>query len=127
MATVKVLGNAAVLTSTLKLEDIKLLAKYRPEALELKDDNGEPVFVVTTSCDPAGNCSKYGAAFGGSNQEGQATITHSFGDVENVREYLAGIFGDTLMSLKKLEETVPAAVSAVRAERAAIAESIVLI
>lgn len=42
MAKIKVVGNAAVITSNLTLGDIALVKAYRPEALALKGgENGK--------------------------------------------------------------------------------------
>ena len=49
MAKIMVAGDAVVVTSDMKLEDIKLVKKYRPEALTLFEGEGEekePVFKI---------------------------------------------------------------------------------
>ena len=37
---ISILGEALVLTSTLKVEEIELLRKYKPDALKIKNENG---------------------------------------------------------------------------------------
>ena len=48
MAKITIAGDAVVITSTQKLEDIKLLEKYRPKALCLYEtgENGIPTQVL---------------------------------------------------------------------------------
>ena len=49
MAKVKVAGQAIVIISEIKLDDIKTVAKYRPAALTLYEGEGddrEPVFAI---------------------------------------------------------------------------------
>ena len=48
MAKVKTMGQAIVVVSEVKLEDIKKIQKYRPEALVLKggEDNKEEIFRI---------------------------------------------------------------------------------
>lgn len=123
MANIKVLGNAAVITSTLKYEDIKKVQKYRPDALVLRE-NDEPVFKVGISEHQLGDCSKYGISFGGSNEAGYATVTTTFGECEDVKAWLADKYGAALAYLNSMEASLPAVIGAVDAERAAILDSI---
>ena len=46
MAKITIAGDAAVVTSAMKLEDIKTIEKYRPKELVLKggEDGKEPIF-----------------------------------------------------------------------------------
>ena len=48
MAKIVIAGDAVIVTSTMKLEDIKTIAKYRPKALTLMggEDGKEPIFAV---------------------------------------------------------------------------------
>ena len=65
MAKITIAGDAAVVTSAMKLEDIKTIEKYRPKELVLKggEDGKEPIFAVGTT-NGAGNINAFGASFG---------------------------------------------------------------
>ena len=124
MANIKVLGNAAVITSAAKLADIKLLEKYRPAALTLLggEDGKQPIFRVMTACgDGSLDCN--GAVFCNTTRdaEGYAQITVKVsGECADLQEQLADVFGAGLLNLKKIEEAIPAAVEEVKAEKEAI-------
>ena len=51
MAKVVIAGDAVVITSSMKLEDLLTIAKYRPDALVLKggEDNKEVIFRVAAN------------------------------------------------------------------------------
>ena len=110
MANVKKFGEAVVITSGAKLEDLKKIAKYRPDALVLKEENEdgakEPVFCVGVSQNRSGAISKYGAEFGGCDEHGYAQITLDYtGPETGVKEALADSIGPQIVMLNKLEET----------------------
>ena len=49
MSKAIIAGEAVVVTSSMKLEDLETIAKYRPEALTLKggEDGKEPIFAIS--------------------------------------------------------------------------------
>ena len=55
MAKITIAGDAAVVTSAMKLEDIKTIEKYRPKELVLKggEDGKEPIFCLLYTSDAA--------------------------------------------------------------------------
>ena len=63
-----ILGSAAVITSSVKLDDIKTLAKYNPKALTMwekdEDDVKVPVFSVVVKDGAEGAICDNGAIFG---------------------------------------------------------------
>ena len=127
MAKIKVFGQAAVITSTQKLEDLKTIAKYRPDALLLKDEDGDPLFRIGVSANNAGNIDKYGAKFGGKTHDDEELATITIGipnGVEDVKEFVSETVGVWVLTLSKLEETLPAVLEEIAAEKAKIAESI---
>lgn len=128
MAKGTIMGEAFVITSEVKLEDIKTLEKFNPEALVLKDEEGEPTFAIGTT-EGAGNLTIYGATFSGEARDGsgKATITMDISEVEgDVKEQIIDIFGASLTKLKEIEKKIPEAISKVAAERAAISADITL-
>lgn len=123
MAKVLVAGNAVVITSAVKLDDIKLISKYQPEALVLFEGEGkekEPVFAVGIG---DGGITAFGAEFNQATRDGQgkAQLTEMIpAGVENVKEYVSDKFGRAVLKLNKLEAQLPAAIEAIAAEKAAI-------
>ena len=127
MAKIKVVGNAAVITSTLTLGDIALVKAYRPEALALKGgENGkEEVFRIGMCIDPYGDVSAAGMMFGAENAEGKAIITELVSPVsDDIKSELADKYGAALVNLGKLEEILPGVIEEIKAEREALMASI---
>lgn len=131
MAVINVIGSSIVVTSSKKLEDIKAVEKYRPSALVLKDDEGEPVFRVAIGSG-AGSLTRYGAEFAPStiNLEGKATITMAMpaveGDASAIRGAVADTVGTAILSLNKVEDTIDDVLAEVQEEREAIMANIVI-
>ena len=130
MAKITIVGDAVVITSTQKLEDIKLLEKYRPKALCLYEtgENGkkEEVFKVG-STDGNGAISVYGASFGSTTHDDEklATITMSLPrDVSDAKQYVADAVGVSILNLNKVESQFAEALAEVVAEKAAVMENI---
>jgi len=127
MANVKKFGEAVVITSAAKLEDIKKIAKYRPEKLVLMggDDGKELLFAVGLSGNRSGSINKYSIDFGGCDENGFAQVTVAYtGPAEGVKEALADSIGSQVMMLTKLEETFPDIVREIDADVNRIMESI---
>lgn len=124
MAKVKILGNAAVITSSAKLADIQMLEKYRKDALVVYggDDGKAQIFRVATGAGD-GSLDDFSAVFCNhtNDQDGYAQITvHLSGACVDMKEGLADIFGAGLINLAKVEQAIPAAIGAVKAERDSI-------
>lgn len=129
MSKIIVAGEAVVVTSSMKLEDLKTIAKYRPDALILKggEDGKEPIFAVSTT-KGAGDINAYGACFGGETHDNEklATITMGVGAVvdADIEEYIADKLGSAITNLNKLEEKLPEVLAEIAGEKAAVLASI---
>ena len=127
MAKIVIAGDAIVVTSALKLEDIRTIEKYRPKELVLKGEDGkEPIFAVGTTSG-AGNINAVGASFGRESHDDQklATITMcTTGVTGDVKEWVADHVGSAIISLNKLEEKLPAVLEEIAAEKAAVLSNI---
>lgn len=128
VACVKVVGNAAVVVSSADLDDVKTLAKYRPEALMLYKGEGkdkEPVFMVSTGKGD-GSINKNGAVFGSATTaDGKATITLRIPEgTEDVKAWVEEAIGVSILHLKKVEAQFADALDEVKTEKKAVAESI---
>ena len=121
MAKIVIAGDAVVITSARKLEDLRNIKKYRPQSLILKggEDGKEPIFAVEVPTG-TGDINQYGAAFGAATRDEAklATITLVAPGVEgDIKEFVADKLGSALINLNKLEETLPAVVQAIAAEK----------
>lgn len=128
MATIKVTGNAVVITSALTVKQIETAAKYRPQALLLLDEDKNPVFAVGIG-GGTGSITKHGAVFSRTaDAEGRATITliTAFPDDADRKEFVADLLGNAVLNLNKLEATLPAVLGEVAAEKAAVLEGITI-
>jgi hypothetical protein len=128
MAKINVFGDALIITSALKAEDIKMAAKFRPESLVLKDENGDPYFAIGTTTG-AGSINGVGVSFGGVSRDGQglATVTLGFtgsNDPEKIKDEIADKFGIALTRLNQIEAALPEVLADIAAQKAAVVEAI---
>jgi len=132
MAKTVIAGNAAIITSALKLEDLRTIQKYRPKALTLLggEDGKEPIFAIGVT-EGAGSINKIGASFGREANDGSglATITMAIGDefTGDVREWVADHFGEAIINLNALEGTLSSVLEEIATERDAMIASISVI
>lgn len=126
-AGITVAGQAVVITSSMTLDNIKTIGKYRPEKLQLKDaENKEVIFVISVS-KGKGSINKYGAEFDSTtyNRDGKAVITLDMPAVNgSVEESVAEYVGAAILNLNKLEAQLPAVINEITAEKAAILANI---
>ena len=126
-----ILGSAVVITSDIKLSDLKLVKKYKPEALTVwekdEDDIKTPVFSAYVEEGEEGAINTNGVVFGKANPDGYAQITMLVKKVpegKDIKEVVADSIGAGLMKLAKFEEYLPGVVEALNAEHEAILNSI---
>lgn len=127
MAKVKKFGEAVVITSEAKLEDIRKIAKYRPKALVVMggEDGKEPVFAVGLSAKRSGSINSFSVDFGGCNEEGFAQVTVNYcGPDTDVKAHLADSIGPQISMLSQLEAAWPAVIAEIDAEVAGIMANI---
>ena len=115
MANVKIIGDAVILTSTMKLEDLELIQKTKPKALYLyeEDENGKsvPCFRIAVGEGEVrpSDVNENGITFRKASRDGgfaQITCKAPAGEGD-VKDVVAEVFGGPLMSLKKLELALP--------------------
>ena len=121
-------GNALVITTSMKAEDIKQIKKSRPEALTLYEEHDgikDPVFCIDLGY--KANVDDMGIVFDGTTHDEHKYATATLllkGDLGNVKETVADLFGVALSRLQKLEATLPAVLEGVAADRAALMNAI---
>ena len=130
MAKVVIAGNAVVINSTIKFEDIKKVAKARPTALTLMggEDGKEPIFAIGACASANGVINANGAFFGSATRDDAklATITMVVENEGDIKEFVAEELGAALINLSKLEEKLPAVIEEINAEKASVLESITI-
>ena len=130
MAKIQIVGNAAVVTSSMKLEDLATIQKYRPNALQLMggENNKEPIFCVAVGNNAGhGEINGNGAYFTDTTHDANklACITLCLnGVLGDVKEYVADKLGKAITHLNALEATLPEVLTAVSQEKAAVLASI---
>lgn len=129
VAKIKIVGNTVHVISSQKLEDIKLLAKYRPNALKLIEGTGaekHEVFVVCTGGRDGGCIGVNGVMFSNSTtNDGKALITLTAPEgTEDMKAWAEEEIGVAILHLKKVEAQFADAIAEVKAEKAAVAASI---
>ena len=124
-------ANALIIQSAVTVEQIKKLKKLKPEALVVFEKNEDtkaktPVFMIglTPGCAMLDNT---GILFDGATRDehGYATATLMFPtDAADPKEAIADVYGVALTRLKAWEESTPAVIESVEADRAALLSSI---
>lgn len=122
MANMKKVGQAIVLTSVLKVEDIKRVARFAPKSLKLVDSDKKEYFVVAAGSESIG---QYGVSFKEQNAEGFAQLT-LMGKSEVTKKELAETYGHILNNLAKVEEQALDALAGVNETLEAVEDSIVV-
>ena len=126
---IKVLKHTMSLTSSIALEDLKLVQAMRPDALKIKDEDGNDVFVVAIKKTGDGGVNKCSVDFAPeADAGGHATLAVTLPDDDtvktDVKTYISDHFGAALNHLKTIEARLPAVVADVRAEREILANAI---
>lgn len=129
MAKIVIAGDAVVVTSALKLEDIKTIEKYRPNDLVLKggEDGKEPIFALGTTSG-AGNINSVGASFGREASDGSGlaciTMVKTGVPTEEVKEWAADTLGSAIINLNALEAKLPEVLTAIADQKATVMANI---
>ncbi len=128
MAKIIIAGDAVVVKSSLKFEELKRIAKYSPESLVLKggEDNKEDVFRIGVT-EGEGRIGTYAAEFNSSSrgedgladEDGFATLTMKFAvsPDENIKEVIADKLGTPMIYLARLEDKLPHVLERLNRER----------
>lgn len=117
------IGNVVHIISDLKLDDVKMIRKYRPRALtmfETVEGKQIPVFSIGVAKNDCGTVNKSGITFSSTaTVEGNAMVSLVNEDNMSVDE-IKDIIGVPMLQLKKLEETLDAIKDEIAAEKAQI-------
>ena len=133
MAKIHVAGRAVVITSAFKLEELKLIQKYRPNALNLMGgENGKEVIFTVAVDKEDGSINEYGAVFNSESYDAAklATLTMMMSNdvaADKLNDYIADAVGGAIINLNKLEATLGAVLTEIAAEKQAVIDSISIV
>ena len=128
--TIRIVGAAAVLTSSMKLADLKTIKTYEPKALQLLggEDGKETVFMIDIADEGYGGyCGNMGIMFAPKTTDanGYATVTVMIPDgTEKPAEWFVNNYGAAVMKLNELEATLPAVLGKLSANKKAVLDAI---
>lgn len=126
MAKIIIAGDAVVVVSSVKMEDLKTVKKYRPKALRLMggEDGKEQVFAVGVASSGTGKVSKIGVEFAKETHDENkfACVTLELPPVGNqdIKDVVADEIGPAVALLNKIEDTIPGVLEEIKAEKEAI-------
>lgn len=123
---ITIVGNAYVATSVLSVEDIKLVRKYKPDALKVTNEEGSELFALGYNEQKPGVGTNY-ITFGGTSKDGKATFTGLLTNTEKAKEVVAEMFGAAIPFINALEETVPVVAKSINDYRNGLLESIEIV
>lgn len=133
MAKIIAAGEAVVITSDIKMEDLKLIQANRPKALNLYETNedGKKTCIFTIGAtDGKGSVSGNGICFNAVSNDGtgKAAVTVCVPDGEgSVKERVAAKYGKAVMRLNELETKLNAVVTEIKEEQTRMLDGIQIV
>ena len=127
MAKINIAGSSIVLKSAVTLEALKKLTKYRPAALDLRDDKEKLLFKVGVAAEGKGSISDKAVYFAPVThaEGGFATITLDIpANVKDAKDYAADLLANVFTQLTAMEKTILEASKSVDEDKAAMLEQI---
>ena len=127
MSKIVITGSALVLKSGLELATLKKLAKYKPSAMETRDDKDRLVFKVAVAGEGEGSVSDKAIYFAPvtHDADGLATVTLNIpASVKDAKDYVADLLGSVYPKLQALEIAMGGASDEVDAAKAEMLENI---
>lgn len=125
MAKVSITGKVAAVISDISLENIKVIEKFRPQALSLFEGEGKEKTIVFRIASGNTDCiSNNGIVFTAKVDDGRAVVCTMLEDAEKAKDIFAEKFGVAILNLRKLEAQIPAVLEEIKAERDAVMAAI---
>lgn len=130
MAKITIVGDAVVITSALKLEDIRTIEKYRPKALKLMSNDGkEEIFGVGVAIDE-GSINDVGVSFEGETHDDAklATVTVKIPSEDgDIKDRIVDEYGPAMTQLNKIEAMLSGVLAEIKSEREAALNNITVV
>ncbi|MCL2798134.1 MAG: hypothetical protein FWD58_08805 [Firmicutes bacterium] len=130
---ISIIGDSYIITSTLTVQDIGLVAKNKPDALKVFDKEGEQKFAVSFN-EGKSSVAPFGITFGGKTRcaNGFATLTgfipKGVEGAKAAKDFVADKLGAAGAAyLAQIEAQVPEAVKAVKDARSALLGNITVL
>lgn len=133
MAKLKLIGDVVVIQSEKKFSDYELVGKYKPEALILRNENGDAEFAVSVR-ENAGEITPYSVTFDSMtrDEEGYALISIPVSgiprdlDADKTKEFICDKFYNTIANIGKIETKMSSVIDDITNGRNAMMNSIEL-
>ncbi len=131
MAKLSITGDAVVITSAIKLEDIRTIEKYNKAALTITEEvDGEKIPVFSVCTGSKGEINQFGATFASATRDDKkfAQITLCIcGAADDVKAWAADKYGKALLRLNQLEAMIPTVLEQIAAEKTAVMANITVV
>lgn len=123
-----IMSNVYTLSSTLTVEDILLLKKYNPDALKLKDSDGNMKFAIDY-CEGKPSVTPFGITFGSELlSTGNATVVgeipNGLNNADLAKGFVVDKLGCVVDYIQTLESSIPEEAKAIRDKRIALINNI---
>ena len=130
MSKIAVAGDAVVIVSSMKLEDLKKIQASKPDALVLKDKDGNQEFAVSTGCH--GEAGKYGVIFNAESNDGSglACVTvarPALAEDETIEDAIVDAYGAAITQLNAVEAGLPEVLKEIDKARAEIKSQVTVL
>lgn len=129
MAQIILAGDTVVINSTLRLKDIKDIAKYYPRDLTIYEDSVAKFAVMPTEGE--GSINRYGISFGKESRDGSGrasvTVKCRAAADEDPADWIADNLGIAISNLEEIEERVPEKIREMRANRDNMAQRVTVV
>ena len=125
----KITDGVYTITTKIKAEDLKKLAKYRPNAFQLKDDKGNVKYIATLNETSEGSVNKNGIIFNEVNAQGYVQLTKCFERPVNMdkrQDTFKDIYMPCAENLNKIEEQILEEIKNLKEYEEKILENIVV-
>lgn len=122
--TITIAGSVVVLRSAHSLEELEKTAAYMPEALMLKDDNGNVYFTLTPGVVGIAKHNNLTYSETAPDGSGKACLTLPRPAGDDAKKAVAAMYGPIIANANKVEEQVSAALAEVNAMLAAVEDQI---
>ena len=123
-ACIKVLAGTAAVEVGYTPDEIKEICRYRPDAMRLRDENGDPVFTVA-KVSGKGSINGIGAEFGADKTaSGKAAIKVEIPAEQDAKTWIEENIGVSILNLQKVEDQWQNALEQIAAEKAAVLDTI---
>ncbi len=130
MAKVVIAGSTVTVKSSVKLEDLRKVYRFKPDALTLYggEEGKEPIFCIRPGTESlTGSINKYGVEFACKPADDGSAIVAlipSCPESVTLKEFVVDNYGVILANLKELENSVPAIIQQIDEEREEISGNI---